>query len=129
MPKTECATDKTEHIEAAHLRLLTCIECRWDGSIDLRPAGLLALVFETETVDDMLMVRCCEANMELKSWEDKAIGPETDLLVDSTESQLEERFGMGSALREALLFDVEGWTGPSACPRPRVQGLTDKAEY
>ena len=46
----------------------------------------------------MLVVRCREANVELKSLEDDAIGPETDLLVDTTESLLEERFGIGSAL-------------------------------
>jgi hypothetical protein len=57
---------------------------------------LLALVFET--VDDRLIVRCREANVELKRREDEAIGPETALLVDTTESRLEERFGMGSAL-------------------------------
>jgi hypothetical protein len=49
-------------------------------------------------VDDRLMVRCREANVELKSLEDEAIGPETDLFVDTTESLLEERFGMGLAL-------------------------------
>jgi hypothetical protein len=51
-----------------------------------------------EPVEVMLVVRCREANVELKSLEDDAIGPETDLLVDTTESLLEERFGIGSAL-------------------------------
>jgi hypothetical protein len=61
-----------------------------------------------ETVEDRLVVRCREENVELKSLEDEAIGPETDLFVDTTESRLEERFGMGSALGRTLLLDVEG---------------------
>jgi hypothetical protein len=96
-PETERATDTTEGVgEAARLRLLARAECGWDGSIDFLLLGLLALVFET--VDDRLMVRCREANVELNRREDEAIGPETALLVDTTESRLEERFGMGSAL-------------------------------
>jgi hypothetical protein len=51
-----------------------------------------------EAVEVRLIVRCREANVELKSLEDEAIGPETDLLVDTTESLLDERFGMGSGL-------------------------------
>jgi hypothetical protein len=50
-----------------------------------------------ETVDDRLMVRCRDANVELKSLEVELIGPETDLFVDMTESRLAERFGVGSA--------------------------------
>ena len=61
-------------------------------------------------MEDKLVVRCREANVELKSLEDDAIGPETDLLVDTTESRLEDRlgFGTGSALLETLRLDVEG---------------------
>ena len=97
-PETERATDTTEGVgEAARLGLLSRADCGWGGSIDFLPVGgLLALVFET--VDDRLIVRCREANVELKRREDEAIGPETALLVDTTESRLEERFGMGSAL-------------------------------
>ena len=91
-PETERATDTTEGVgEAARLGLLARAECGWDGSIDFLLVGLLALVFET--VEDRLVVRCREANVELKSREVEASGPETDLLVDTTESRLEERFG------------------------------------
>lgn len=91
-PETERATDTTEGVgEPARLGLLAR-----DGSIDFLLVELLPLVFET--VDDRLIVRCREANVELKRREDEAIGPETALLVDTTESRLEERLGMGSAL-------------------------------
>jgi hypothetical protein len=53
-----------------------------------------------EAVEFRLVVRCREANVELKSLEDEPIGPETDRLLDTIESLLEQRFGtgMGSAL-------------------------------
>jgi hypothetical protein len=66
------------------------------------------LAFGLETVDDRLVVRCREANVELNSLEDDAIGPETDRLMDMTESRLEERFGTGSAFGGTRLLDVEG---------------------
>jgi hypothetical protein len=50
---------------------------------------------EAEAVEFRLVVRCREANVELKSLEDEPIGPETDRLLDTTESLLEQRFGMG----------------------------------
>jgi len=52
---------------------------------------------ELEVAEDRLVVRCREAKVELKSLEVEAIGPETDLFEDTTESLLEERFGIGSA--------------------------------
>lgn len=49
-----------------------------------------------EAVEFRLIVRCREANVELKSLEeDEPIGPETDRLLDATESLLEQRLGMG----------------------------------
>jgi hypothetical protein len=96
-PETERAIDTTEGVgDAARLGSPARVECGWNGSTDFLPARLLALLFEI--VDDRLIVRCREANVELESREDEPIGPETDLLVDTTESRLEERFGMGSAL-------------------------------
>ena len=98
-PETEReTTDTSEGVgEATRIAWLARGGCGCDGSIELLPAaGLLELGLET--VDDRLIVRCREANVELKSLEVEAIGPETDLFVDTTESRLAERFGVGSAL-------------------------------
>lgn len=97
-PKTEREIpDASEGVgETARLAWLARRGCGWDGSKGFLPPGLLAM--GPSAVDDRLMVRCREANVELKSLEDEAIGPETDLFVDTTESLLEERFGMGLAL-------------------------------
>ena len=53
-----------------------------------------------EAVEFRLVVRCRDANVELKNLEDEPIGPETDRLLVATEILLEQRFGigMGSAL-------------------------------
>ena len=48
-----------------------------------------------EAVEFRLVVRCRDANVELKNLEDEPIGPETDRLLDATESLLEQRFGIG----------------------------------
>jgi len=63
---------------------------------------------EFVVVELRLIVRCREAKVELKSLEVEAIGPETDLFDDTTESLLKERVGTGSALWVTLLVDVEG---------------------
>lgn len=128
-PETERETvDTSEGVgEAARLALIARSGCGWEGSIDLLlAAGLLELGLET--VDERLIVRCREANVELKSLEVDAIGPETDLFVDTTESRLAERFGVASALWGAFLLGVEGRAGAITCPRPRVAELTDRAE-
>ena len=57
------------------------------------------------------------------------MGPEVDRFEDTTESLLEERIGMGSALRGTLLADVEGRAARGACAGPGVEDLTDSDEY
>jgi hypothetical protein len=91
------ATDATEGVgEVARLAWPARNGWRREGSTDFLPE---LLGTEFEVVEDRLIVRCREANVELKSREDDAIfGPDTDLLVDTTESRLEDRFGMSGAL-------------------------------
>ena len=92
--------------ETVRLKWLAWERWRREGSIDLLP-GLLSGA-GLEVVEDRLMVRCREEKVELKSLEVEAMGPETDLFEDTTESLLEERFGMGTALWETLLVDADG---------------------
>ena len=55
-----------------------------------------------------LIVRCRETKVELKSLEVEAIGLETNLFNDTTESLLKEQVGTGSVLWVTLLINVEG---------------------
>jgi len=88
-------TDAFEGVgETARLKWLARRGCGWASSSGFLPPGLLAMGLEV--VEFRLIVRCREANVELKSLEDEPIGPETDRLLDTTESLLEQRFGMGT---------------------------------
>ena len=101
-------TEASEGVgETVRLKWLAWEGCRREGSIDFLP-GLLLSGTGLEVAEVRLMVRCREAKVELKSLDVAVMGPETDLFEDTTESLLEERFGMGIALWETLLVDVEG---------------------
>ena len=107
-PEKERETpDASEGVgEAASLVLPTRERWRREGSTDFLPELLLGTEFGA--VEDRLIVRCREANVELNSLEDEAIGPDTDLLEDTTESRLEHRFGMGGTFWDTFLLDAEG---------------------
>jgi len=126
-PEKERETPETSEGVGETVRL-KWLAWRREGSIDLLPGSLVGTA-ELEVVEDRLVVRCREAKVELNSLEVEAMGPETDRFEDTTESLLEERFGMGSAWRGTLLADIEGRAAGGARAGPGVEDLADSDEY
>lgn len=93
------------------------------------PTARLTGVANEEALDDKLVVRCRDANVEVEGFEDEGvIGPETDRAEEDTvDKRLVDLLGVSEDPDKARLGS--DWAGERYFPRlegVRAEGLTDR---